>query len=102
MDVAPTLLRAAGVEVPSQMQGESLIPSMSGDKTGVDRSAYAETDYPQRAFGWSWLRSLRAGKYLYIDAPRRELYDESADPKALHNLAEASPALADTSAGATR
>lgn len=96
VDVAPTLLRAAGVEAPSQMQGKSLIPSMSGDKTGVDRSAFAETDYPQRAFGWSWLRSLRAGKYLYIDAPRRELYDESADPKALHNLAEASPALADT------
>ena len=96
VDVAPTLLRAAGVEVPSQMQGACLIPSLSGEKKDVERSAYAETDYPQRAFGWSWLRSLRAGKYLYIDAPRREIYDESADPKALHNLAEASPALADT------
>jgi arylsulfatase A-like enzyme/Tfp pilus assembly protein PilF len=96
VDVAPTLLRAAGVEVPSQMQGESLIPSVKGGKKGAERSVYAETDYPQRAFGWSWLRSLRARKYLYIDAPRRELYDELADPKALHNLAEASPALADT------
>jgi arylsulfatase A-like enzyme/Tfp pilus assembly protein PilF len=96
VDVAPTLLRAAGVEVPSQMQGESLIPSMIGEKKDAERSAYSETDYPQRAFGWSWLRSLRAGKYLFIDAPSRELYDESADPKALHNLAEDSPALADT------
>jgi tetratricopeptide (TPR) repeat protein len=39
---------------------------------------------------------LRAGKYLYIQAPRRELYDDAADPKAAHNLASASPAVADT------
>jgi len=102
VDVAPTLLSAAGVAVPSRMQGESLLPSMTSEKNNLvnrgslERPLYAETDYPQRAFGWSWLRSLRAGKYLYIDAPRRELYDESTDPKALHNLAEASPALADT------
>ena len=34
-----------------------------------DRPAYAETDYPHRAFGWSALRALRTGKYLYIQAP---------------------------------
>jgi choline-sulfatase len=96
VDVAPTLLHAVGVEVPSQMQGESLIPFTSGEKKAAERPAYAETDYPKRAFGWSWLRSFRAGKYLYIDAPRRELYDESADRKAMNNLAAASPALANT------
>ena len=100
VDVAPTLLRSAGAQVPSTMQGISLLSMMknkahSGD-SGPERPAYAETDYPQRAFGWSWLRSLRVGKYLYIDAPRRELYDESTDPRALHNLANASPAVADT------
>jgi tetratricopeptide (TPR) repeat protein len=31
-----------------------------------------------------------------VDAPRRELYDEFADPKALHNLADARPGVADT------
>lgn len=108
VDVAPTLLRAAGFEVPSQMQGQSLLSWMNEKRaseknqsdpssdSGVQRAIYAETDYPQRAFGWSWLRSLRVGKYLYIDAPRHELYDESSDPKALHNLANASPGLADT------
>jgi arylsulfatase A-like enzyme len=113
VDVAPTVLQAVRVEVPSQMQGQSLLSRMgeknSGEKKlngrnksesvadgGVQRTIYAETDYPQRAFGWSRLRALRVGKYLYIDAPRRELYDESADPKALHNLADASPGLANT------
>jgi len=62
----------------------------------VDDGAYAETDYPTRAFGWSWLRSLRAGKFLYVDAPHRELYDESTDAKAEHNLAQARPGVADT------
>src|SRR4029077_2850801 len=42
------------------------------------------------------LHSLRAGKYLYIEAPERELYDQSVDPEALHNLAKSSKAVAET------
>ncbi len=61
-----------------------------------DRSAYAETDYPHRAFGWSSLRAIRTGKYLYIRAPERELYNQTTDPEAAHNLAPASQPVADT------
>ena len=102
VDVAPTVLRAIGAEEPSTMQGKSLLPPMTAKKSDAgadaefDKDVYSETDYPRSAFGWSWLRSLRSGKYLYVDAPRRELYDESADPKALHNLADARPGVADT------
>jgi tetratricopeptide (TPR) repeat protein len=64
-----------------------------------DRPAYAETDYPHRAFGWSSLRALRSGKYLYIRAPERELYNQTADLEAAHNLASSSKAVADTIAG---
>jgi arylsulfatase A-like enzyme/Tfp pilus assembly protein PilF len=98
VDVAPTLLRAAGVEVPTAMQGVSLLELLKpyGRSGTTEPPAYAETDYPNRAFGWSSLRAWRAGRYLYIDAPHRELYDEQSDPKALHNLANASPAVADT------
>ena len=42
------------------------------------------------------LRALRSGKYLYIQAPERELYDESSDPASAHNLAVKSRAVADT------
>jgi arylsulfatase A-like enzyme/Tfp pilus assembly protein PilF len=93
LDVAPTLLREAGVSVPATMQGQSLEASI---ETGVDRQAYAETTYPTRAFGWSGLHSLRAGKYLYIQAPKRELYDQSVDPNAEKNLAGSSGAVTDT------
>jgi tetratricopeptide (TPR) repeat protein len=63
-----------------------------------EQSQYSETDYPLRAFGWSPLRALRTGRYLYIEAPRRELYDQIADPQELQNIANSSKAVADTMA----
>ena len=106
VDVAPTLLRAVGAEVPAEMQGKSLlglVNGKNGDATEAqekgERPEYAETDYPRSAFGWSWLRSLRSGKYLYVDAPHRELYDVGSDPKALHNMADSHTGIADTLQG---
>ena len=105
VDVAPTILQEAGLPVPKEMQGESLSAMMtmraaagSGDAGAVeeDRSAYAETDYPHRAFGWSSLRALRSGKYLYVRSPDRELYNQASDPDAAHNLAGGAKAVADT------
>jgi arylsulfatase A-like enzyme/cytochrome c-type biogenesis protein CcmH/NrfG len=95
VDVLPTMLQAAGIAVPKEVQGESLL-SMLKATTSRDRPAYAESDYPHRTFGWSSLRSLRTGKYLFIEAPRKELYDQTADPKAEHNLSAASVAVTNT------
>jgi arylsulfatase A-like enzyme/Tfp pilus assembly protein PilF len=101
VDVAPTLLAAAGLTVPAEMQGSPLLgplkaASHADAPESRERPAYAETDYPHRAFGWSALRALRTGKYLFIQAPQRELYNESVDPNASHNLAASSKAVADT------
>jgi tetratricopeptide (TPR) repeat protein len=79
------------------MQGDALLKLIQpGGLQPADRPAYAETDYPHRAFGWSSLRALRAGKYLYVQAPERELYDQPADPGALHNLAPTSKGVTAT------
>ena len=102
VDVAPTVLAAAGLTPPSQMQGQSLLalvkaaPDANAEGSSPDRPAYAETDYPHRAFGWGALRALRTGKYLFIQAPERELYNQSSDPEETHNLAGSSKAVADT------
>ena len=102
VDVTPTLLQESGIASPKEVQGESLIkmlkPAAVNGKSPAteDRPAYAETDYPHRAFGWSSLRALRTGKYLYIQAPDRELYDRLSDPGAQRNLAAESKAVADT------
>src|SRR5437879_1018932 len=96
VDVAPTLLNMLSLPLPPTFQGESLVPVMKGIQKGADDlPAYAETDYPHRAFGWSALRSLRTGKYLFLRAPKRELYDQLQDKSAAHNLAASSPAVTD-------
>jgi arylsulfatase A-like enzyme/Flp pilus assembly protein TadD len=100
VDVLPTILQAAGIAIPAGVQGESLVDlirsSADTKDTSSDRPAYAETDYPQRTYGWSSLRSLRTGKYLYIKAPRQELYDQSIDPDAAHDLSSTSAAVTAT------
>jgi arylsulfatase A-like enzyme/Flp pilus assembly protein TadD len=101
VDIAPTLLEIAAIPVPSQMQGQSLLriakSTSSGGGSG-DQPVYSLSDLPQRGFGWSPLESWRAGKYLYIRAPKPELYDLTADPGAVHNLAQSSKATLDTMA----
>jgi arylsulfatase A-like enzyme/Flp pilus assembly protein TadD len=97
VDVAPTLLSMLSLPLPPTFQGESMVPLMKGSQKGAeDLPAYSETDYPRRAFGWSALRSLRAGTFLFVHAPRRELYNQSQDKSAAHNLAASSPAVAST------
>jgi arylsulfatase A-like enzyme/cytochrome c-type biogenesis protein CcmH/NrfG len=101
-DILPTLLQAARIEIPKEVQGETLLGLMKAgaavDNPTVeawrDRGAYAQSDYPRTEFGWSAEQSLRTGKYLYIQAPRQELYDQVADPKADQNMASLSPGVA--------
>ena len=105
IDIAPTLLQEVGIAVPEAMQGASLLPLMkpgaaatknNSASAAQDRPQYAETNYPHSAFGWSPLRAWRAGTYLYIDAPKPELYNRALDPEALHNLLGSSSAVAAT------
>ena len=95
VDIAPTMLEIAAIPVPSQMLGQSLL-RIAKAGSGSDQPAYSRSDLPQRGFGWSPLESWRAGKYLYIRAPKPELYDLTADPSAAHNLAQSSKATLDT------
>ena len=101
-DVAPSLLQAANLRIPAAMQGQSLFPLMDAPKSAgkekkpLERAIYSETNYAHRVFGWSELRSWRVQKYLYVQAPKKELYDQLSDPDALKNLATTAKAVADT------
>jgi choline-sulfatase len=107
VDVLPTILEAVGIAIPQEVQGESLLGMMNAEAArgrqrapaavmSPDRPAYSETDYAHLAYGWSSLQALRTGKYLYVDAPRPELYDQTTDPKAQHDLTKKSAAVTDT------
>ncbi len=95
VDVAPSLLEAAGLPVPPAMQGQSLV-RVARTTPNADQPAVALSDSPRLDFGWSALESWRAGKYLLIRAPTPELYDLSADPGATRNLSQSSKAVFDT------
>jgi len=103
VDVAPTILKEAGVAIPPRMQGSSLAEEMttsakkkSSPPADAAQSVYSETDYGYRSFGWSRVRAWRTSKYFYVQSPKRELYDETEDQKAEQNLAGSAPAVADT------
>jgi tetratricopeptide (TPR) repeat protein len=97
LDIAPTVLGVAGVPIPAQMQGQSLMRVAEATSQN-DQLAYSRSDLPQQGFGCSVLESWRAGKYLYIRAPKPELYDLSADANATRNLAQSSKATLETMA----
>jgi choline-sulfatase len=95
LDIAPTVLAVAGVPIPAQMQGQSLMRIAQASSQN-DQPAYSRSDLPQQGFGCSVLESWRAGKYLYIRAPKPELYDLSVDANATRNLAQSSKATLET------
>jgi arylsulfatase A-like enzyme/Tfp pilus assembly protein PilF len=94
VDLMPSVLEVAGLPVPPAVQGESLLRLLDAPRP-ADRASYAETDYPRRAFGWSSLSSWRVERFLFVNAPRRELYDLPSDAQAAHNLAGERESLAD-------
>jgi len=77
-DILPTVTDVLRIPPPSQLDGESLTPLFQGTES-TERTALGETDYPLR-FGWAPLRSVRAGGFKFIEAPRPALYDLHADP----------------------
>ena len=97
LDIAPTVLAEAGIPVPAQMQGQSLM-RIAQASSQTEQPAYSRSELPQQGFGCSVLESWRAGKYLYIRAPKPELYDVSVDPNATHNLAQSAKATLATMA----
>jgi arylsulfatase A-like enzyme len=95
-DIAPTLLEAAGIPVPEEMDGCSFWPLLSGEAedAGRDRIYSCESTWQAK-----WCVRTRTHKLIVARAPDRygnpdrELYDLEADPGETQNLAEAQPGL---------
>jgi arylsulfatase A-like enzyme len=94
VDIAPTLLGAAGITPANPLPGYDLARHwQKGDVPGSSRAIYAQS---APAVNGDWLRAVRRGRYKLIINTKlgtRELYDLSADPAEAKNLAEAQPKL---------
>lgn len=90
VDIAPTMLEAAMVPVPKQMQGRSLLGPMSG-KAGNWRKSFLSEYYMEPQFGRvaTW-EAVRTARWKYIHYPELqnmdEFYDLEADPGEMKNL----------------
>jgi arylsulfatase A-like enzyme len=85
IDVAPTILEAAGVSADETLPGTSLL-RLDGDAVS-DRPAYFEALTYNIVRGWAPLRGVLSGRTKYIDLPIPELYDLAADAGEQNNLA---------------
>ncbi|PYV00575.1 MAG: sulfatase [Acidobacteria bacterium] len=94
LDIAPTLLQFLNIPKPGQFQGRSLLDMLGTKRPESQRESYSESVYARNHFGCSPLRSLRVGRYKYVDAPKPEFYDLSSDPNELSNLYTKHRALA--------
>ena len=101
IDVAPTILDLAGVEIPSDMEGESMKGLLSGDKKASknwrNAAYYQYFEYPK----WHNVQphyGIRTDRYklihFYFNIDEWEFYDLKKDPNEMNN-AIANPEYAD-------
>ncbi len=95
IDLPPTLLDAAGLPVPAEMQGHSLVPLVRGEADGWPEEVFVQISESQvgrtvRTRRWKYSVAAPGGDgYRDAAAKRYEeecLYDLLADPYELNNL----------------
>ncbi|HEU4520655.1 MAG TPA: sulfatase/phosphatase domain-containing protein, partial [Thermoanaerobaculia bacterium] len=97
VDVAPTLLEIAGIEIPAWMQGRSFLPLLDRKEIAWRDAFYYEFhEYPDYDHCVRRHRGIRTERWKLIEFWERpveyELYDLQADPDETKNLARSQPA----------
>jgi arylsulfatase A-like enzyme len=91
LDMAPTLLEIAGVPVPAEMQGKSMLPIAEGKPNVAWRKDWLYEYYEYPGFeNVRPCRGVRTDRYklihFFIEPQEFELYDLQADPGEMNNL----------------
>ena len=88
LDFAPTFLEAAGIDVPTDMQGESLVPLANG----TARTTPVRMEYAAEA-SYAPLVGLRQDqwKYIHCELDPPQLFDLENDIGETKNVADQNP-----------
>lgn len=81
LDLFPTLLDAAGLDIPDRLEGESLMPFLADPDLSVDRAVFT-------FMGDSVMIRTQDYSYIYYADGTEELYDMVADVEQNQNLAD--------------
>lgn len=82
-DIMPTLLDAAGVDIPYTVEGKSILPLARGNKEGWREYLHGEHSYGDRSFHY-----ITDGKDKYIwfsQTGEEQYFNLEKDPLELHN-----------------
>lgn len=85
-DIMPTLLDAAGVEIPASVEGKSVVPLGRGDNKDWREYIHGEHTLGNRSFHF-----ITNGKDKYIwfsQTGEEQFFDLEKDPQELHNAVE--------------
>ncbi len=93
LDVAPTLLALARLDLLPASQGFSLVPFLEGRKDSTEDESYFEALAFNLNRGFAPLTGFYRGDLKYVELPIPEIYDLESDPGETTNLARERPAL---------
>ena len=87
MDVFPTLAEAAGITLPSDLDGRSLMPLLDNRSVPDWRTSLVVAHHGNM-YGFCTLRAVVGERYKYVYYPydTAELYDRQRDPHEMNNL----------------
>jgi len=94
LDLFPTFLELAGIPIPSDADGYSLVPFLNGASNDPNRPDYILSQFHGDDIAMSWYM-IRQGNYKYINfglgnhsdvGVIPQLFDLSTDPNELNNL----------------
>jgi len=89
VDIAPTILELAGLNVPESMQGRSLVPFLKGKKPRWRTEFFYEHPFEHKTIArTAGLRTQRYKYARYVDYDYEELYDLKHNPEETINLAK--------------
>ena len=94
IDIAPTIYELAGLAIPPEVDGRSLVPLL--DATRAQPTPWREelliegwATAPALELGWAPYAAIHTGRHVYVETEgdRSELYDLTTDPYQLNNQA---------------